>query len=334
MSAAALRRARADAADEGVAVLARHPEVGESTSTRLVRRARRSRRTRSRPHHRGTVVREARDSRLSRVSGSSSTSRMRTPRGPRRGRVHRGAAGAAPDRAGRTARDRQPNSNVAPWSLARALGAHGAAVAARPGAARSRGRCRARVCAARACVLSAWRKRLEQVRQELRARCPCRCRVTPTICAARRRAADDTSTRPPARRELDRVREQVPDHLPQPIGVADDAPGRRLLSATRARRPSRRRRARLLERRVDHRRRARRAARSSASLPLMMRETSSRSSISSACARALRSITSRPRAQHVRRRRTRPAAQHARPGEDRLERRAQLVRERREELVL
>ena len=54
--------------------------------------------------------------------------------------------------------------------------------------------------------------------------------------------------------------------------------------------------------------------------------------MSCVCARALRSIASRP-ARSSARRSTR-AAQHLRPAEDRVERRAQLVRERGEKLVL
>ena len=67
-------------------------------------------------------------------------------------------------------------------------------------------------------------------------------------------------------------------------------------------------------------------------LPVTMRETSSRSSISCACRRALRSITSSACADLARRHLL--VAQHRGPAQDRRERRAQLVRQRRQELVL
>ena len=65
----------------------------------------------------------------------------------------------------------------------------------------------------------------------------------------------------------------------------------------------------------------------------MMRVMSSRSSISCACARALRSMASSPLARSSSAWR-RAAQQDLRPAEDGVERRAQLVRERGEELVL
>ena len=78
---------------------------------------------------------------------------------------------------------------------------------------------------------------------------------------------------------------------------------------------------------------ARPAARPAAACPAMMRLRSSRSSISCTCARALRSITSMRGCTSVGVGRA-ARAQQLRPAEDRVERRAQLVRERGEELVL
>ena len=76
---------------------------------------------------------------------------------------------------------------------------------------------------------------------------------------SRRRASSDTSTCPPRRRELDRVDEQVPHHLLQPIGIAEhvarNSDAARELHALRFRRRPHR-----VERRVDHRRRDRSAA--------------------------------------------------------------------------
>ena len=63
-----------------------------------------------------------------------------------------------------------------------------------------------------------------------------------------------------------------------------------------------------------------------------MRDTSSRSSISRACAWALRSTFSSARSLELGRQRA--GAQQPRPAEDRVERRAQLVRQRGEKLVL
>ena len=71
---------------------------------------------------------------------------------------------------------------------------------------------------------------------------------------------------------------------------------------------------------------------SSRILPETMRDTSSTSSTICVSQRALRSSVSRPRADLVRRQHV--AAQQARVAEDRVERRAQLVRQHREEFVL
>ena len=71
---------------------------------------------------------------------------------------------------------------------------------------------------------------------------------------------------------------------------------------------------------------------SSRMLPVMMRETSSRSSMSCSCAFAFRRMTSR--AARDERAVDTAVVEHARPAVDRVERRAQLVREHGEELVL
>ena len=70
---------------------------------------------------------------------------------------------------------------------------------------------------------------------------------------------------------------------------------------------------------------------SSRSWPVSAFETSSRSPVSCACSRTLRSIDSRPRADVVVQL---AGAQQVEPAEHRVERRAQLVGDRREELVL
>ena len=68
------------------------------------------------------------------------------------------------------------------------------------------------------------------------------------------------------------------------------------------------------------------------SLPVTMRDTSSRSSMSSACCRALRSMISS--ASDRRSSRTEPRPQHADPAEHDVQRSAELVRQRGEEFVL
>ena len=171
---------------------------------------------------------------------------------------------------------------------------------------------------------------LEHVRQELR-RNPSPLSVT-TISAVPPSRCSCTRPDRPLRRELDRVRQQIPDDLLQPRAVAEhgsiaaiaidddlDALGvdRRLhdcdvpLARSAADRPS---------------------VRSSRSLPDMMRATSSSSSISCACRFALSRIAAR-RAVALRFVEL-AALQHVRPAEDRVQRRAQLVRDGREELIL
>ncbi len=71
---------------------------------------------------------------------------------------------------------------------------------------------------------------------------------------------------------------------------------------------------------------------SSSSLPLVMRDTSSRSWTSRACACALRSMRSSACFDFLLRQLA--AAQQVHPADDGVERRAQLVRQRREEFVL
>ena len=116
---------------------------------------------------------------------------------------------------------------------------------------------------------------------------------TQTCPSERGRAAPRRARR---RGELDGVGEQVPDDLLEAVGVADRwiagavaatfqmqlSP---LLFGVGAHR---------VDGGVDDRRRATAAGTLSRSLPVVMRETSSMSSISLACALALRSMTSRP----------------------------------------
>ena len=142
---------------------------------------------------------------------------------------------------------------------------------------------------------------VEHVGQELAARCRRRCRCTATTTCDVGAARPALDTRPPLGRELHGVGQQVPEHLLQPVGVS---PGRRSdppedvhverdpLGLSRGpQRPRPRRRPR---------RRASTGCDSRRSLPVMMRDTSSRSSTSCAWARALRSMIS-SRALHARR---------------------------------
>ena len=135
-----------------------------------------------------------------------------------------------------------------------------------------------------------------------------------------------------ARRELDRVRQQVPDDLLQAFAIA----GHRRRSAdrrwSRAGRPWRRPpAARWRTSRAGSRGRST-GATSRRSLPEMMRETSSTSSMICLSAVALRSTISSARVRAFGS--DGAAAQHPRVAEHRVERRAQLVRQRRQEFVL
>ena len=141
-----------------------------------------------------------------------------------------------------------------------------------------------------------------------------------------------TSTRAALGRELDRVRQQIPDDLLQARGVAGDRRHVGIGRRRRARSPWPRAAGRIASSAA-----ATIAARSTGAmsrriLPEMMRDTSRRSSISFTCRRVLRSIASSACA--VRAVVEPPDAQQRDPGEDRAERRAQLVRERGQELVL
>ena len=153
-------------------------------------------------------------------------------------------------------------------------------------------------------------------------------RITALPADSRRR----TSTRAAAGRELDGVREQVPDHLLQAVGVAErpGSPAGRVETSSAI--PLASAAGRTVSRAASMMRRRSTGLKSSRSLPVMMRETSSRSSMSCACARALRSMVSRARAAAAGVELAR--AQQLRPAEDGVERRAQLVREGGQELVL
>ena len=90
--------------------------------------------------------------------------------------------------------------------------------------------------------------------------------------------------------ELHRVREQVPDDLLQPIGIARHRADVRLERRVDAHALGLRRRADRLDGALDRPHADPPAATSSRSLPAMMRETSSTSSTSCVCVAALRSI--------------------------------------------
>ena len=139
-------------------------------------------------------------------------------------------------------------------------------------------------------------------------------------------------TRAAARRELDGVRQQVPHRLLQPLAIAVDA-GRAVLDHRLHAQPLH------LRRRLDGAAPPPRPPRprstsstSSRSLPEMMRDRSSRSSISRACAAALRTIASIGLGGA--RRIGDAGLEDLAPAHDGVDRRAQLVRERRQELVL
>ena len=185
-------------------------------------------------------------------------------------------------------------------------------------------------CAAEAGVGLA--ERLEDVRQELRRDADPGVGDGDLDDAARRRASR-TSTRPPSRVNLTALVSRFQNDLLQPRRVGGDAAGERI-EVERDRRwrlasaagPTR------VERLADHRRRPGSAPGSRCTLPVVMRDMSSRSSTSWFCATALRSITSiacchLSGGDHV-------GLQHPGVAEDRVERRPQLVRQRGEELVL
>ena len=202
--------------------------------------------------------------------------------------------------------------------------------AARRGAGRSTARARGR--RARACSRRPPAGTCRTRSAGTPGRCRCRCRRPPARRRRRRRVERD-GHRAAGRRELDGVRQQVPDHLLEPIadrrtvGSAGDS-NRRSIATPRAsaagRIESTARSSMSVTRST--------ALISSRSLPVAIRETSSRSSTSRVWTCALRSTFSSARS--LPDGGTAFAAQQLRPAEDRVERRAQLVRQRREELVL
>ncbi len=125
--------------------------------------------------------------------------------------------------------------------------------------------------------------------------------------------------------------EQVPEHLLQASGSPETVPacGSSTDAGARPSRPPPAARNRAL-RWMMLARSARRTSRRSR--PARMRFMSSRSSTICACARALRAMTSRPSRTCARVRML--GEEHVRPPENRVERRAQLVGQRREEVVL
>ena len=172
---------------------------------------------------------------------------------------------------------------------------------------------------------------LEHVGQELAAGCPTPVSVMVTrICESTRVERDVDA--PARRRELDGVRQQVPEHLLQPLGVAVHA-RRPVVDVELEPMPLASAAGRTVSMRVaDDARERRPAAGAGCSRPVIMRETSRTSAISCACALALRSTISSTLA--TRAGSTRACPQHRHPAEDGVERRPQLVRQRGEELVL
>ena len=273
-----------DLPQERVAVGARHADVADQHLRMLLDGAARAPRRPTRREDRRAGVLEHR-ARASSASGSSSTTRMRQRRASaaarrragatRGGRRRRAGALTPPARGSRTV-------NVAPRpapSLDRVDGAavqldelpHDREPEAEPAVLRA--------CSTRRPGGSGRRRRAGTP-----ARCRCRCRRRTSSSRSPARLSV-TATRPPARRELHRVRQQVPDDLLQPIGIAERRP-----ALGRARRVSMVDLPRLgrgtdrLDGRVARAPRGRPARRSRRSLPAMMRETSSRSSTSRACA--------------------------------------------------
>ena len=134
-------------------------------------------------------------------------------------------------------------------------------------------------------------------------------------------------------RELDGVGQQVPDHLLQPAGIAGDRPGVRDRASARAAMPFASAAGRhRFDRRLDERHRLQRAGRRGAACRTVIRLMSSRSSISCACSArvALDGLERALPVGFV----AGAEPQHLRPAEDGVERRAQLVGERGQELVL
>ena len=105
-----------------------------------------------------------------------------------------------------------------------------------------------------------------------------------------------TRIAPLARRELDRVREQVPDHLLQPRRITGHGGAvRPSMSRDEPHRPSRPPPAPASRRRRSRPRRCRTSRSPAPACPSTMRLMSSRSETSCACRRVLRSTTSSPR---------------------------------------
>ena len=145
------------------------------------------------------------------------------------------------------------------------------------------------------------------------ARCPARCRCTEISTLRSPSRASSTSHAAARGRELDRVREQVPDDLLQavagrrrsaPSARVDVRTSRRMLFASAA--------GRTASSAASTTARRSTGSTSRRSLPVMMRDTSSRSSMSCACARALRSMVSSARARASRSSSV-PDAQQVRP---------------------
>ena len=173
---------------------------------------------------------------------------------------------------------------------------------------RDDGRWRAPGRARRACArtsLSAWRNRLKRCGRNSGAMpSPVSLTVISTCEFTRCRR---TCTRPPLRRELDGVGQQIPHHLLQPLRIARHRhAGRSIADCSRTPFAAA---AGVTVSSASWMTRVRSTGRmSSRSLPVMMRETSSTSLISCSCSFALRSIVSSTGAQRARPRSRRRAA--------------------------
>ena len=147
------------------------------------------------------------------------------------------------------------------------------------------------------------------------------------------RAAILTATRPPLGGELDRVRDQVLEHLSEPVRGRRRPPAPRSARGRARPRPSRPpgARPRPSPRRS---RRGRRVPSSISNVPAVIRVSSSRSPTRLSSRRELRSITSTKRRPCVAQVLGLDLGEQLGVADDRGQRRAQLVRDQAEELVL
>ena len=224
---------------------------------------------------------------------------------------------------------RQPHAERRALSSPGARGVARCRRAARRCGARSRARARARR-SSRVVPASAWRKRSKTCGRKS-GRMPMPVSLT-TISTCELTRSSRTCTRPPLRRELDGVRQQVPDDLLQAIGIARDRADARIERSSAARTPLASAAGCTVATALSTISGSSTGCTSSRILPETMRDTSSTSS--TICVSARRVALERLEAalgllagQHA-------AAQQPRVADDGVQRRAQLVRQHREELVL